>query len=75
LQLMEDKVTIVVGAGASKEFGLPTGKELSGKIIALMETKDVFIRPTFSDYEFNRALEVSLTNGLMPGSFQEHLDY
>lgn len=72
--LIEDKVLIVLGAGASKEFGLPTGKELSERIINLLAIKEDRFNPAFSDYEFNRAVEISIRSQLINGGKQSALD-
>ena len=46
--MFNKKTLIVVGAGASKEVGLPTGKELKGKIIELLA--DRFFQDAFQQY-------------------------
>lgn len=68
---IQDKLTIIVGAGASKEFGLPTGKELSQKIVELLSERSDHFSTSFTDYEFNRALEIALDTRAVPGKKQE----
>ncbi|WP_242101421.1 hypothetical protein [Lysobacter sp. M2-1] len=52
-----NKLTIVVGAGASKEFGLPTGAELKSKISSLLNIEfEDFGRQKSGDHEICEAL-------------------
>jgi hypothetical protein len=42
-----NQLTLVIGAGASKEFGLPTGAELKSAIASLLNVKfEDFWAPT-----------------------------
>lgn len=72
MQIVQDKVAIVIGAGASKEFGLPTGSELSGQIIELLKARTDHIRSWFVDDEFDRAIEIAVRDRLTFGS-KQHL--
>jgi len=51
------KLTLIVGAGASKEFGLPVGSELKQKIASLLDIKFDFHQQKSGDYEIRLALE------------------
>jgi hypothetical protein len=66
-QIVKDNICIVLGAGASKEFGLPTGKELAEKITGLLSTKTEPFNAYFTDSEFNQAVETAIRSGLVSG--------
>ncbi|MFO1201018.1 MAG: hypothetical protein U1E58_00065 [Tabrizicola sp.] len=70
VQIVQDKVAIVLGAGASKEFGLPTGGELSAQIIELLKTRTDHFRSWFVDSEFDRAIEVAIRDRVTSGGKQ-----
>lgn len=71
VQLVQEKIAIVVGAGASKEFGLPTGKELCERIINLLEVRESGLDSTFVDSEFGRAVRIGLRGGNFVGRTQD----
>jgi hypothetical protein len=66
-QIVKDTICIVLGAGASKEFGLPTGKELAEQIIKLLNCKIDPFTAYFTDSEFNLAVEHAVRLGLVSG--------
>ncbi len=51
------KLTLIVGAGASKELDLPVGSELKHKISALLDIRFDFNQQKSGDYQIRRALE------------------
>lgn len=51
------KLTLIVGAGASKEFGLPVGSELKQKIASLLDIRFDFNQQMSGDYQIRSALE------------------
>jgi len=51
------KLTLVVGAGASKELGLPVGAELKAKIASLLDIKFDLSQQKSGDYQIRSALE------------------
>jgi hypothetical protein len=51
------KLTLIVGAGASKEFGLPLGSELKQKIASLLDIRFDFNQQKSGDYQIRSALE------------------
>lgn len=51
------KLTLIVGAGASKELGLPVGSELKQKIASLLDIRFDFHQQKSGDYQIRSALE------------------
>ncbi len=51
------KLTLIIGAGASKEFGLPVGSELKQKIASLLDIRFDFNQQKSGDYQIRSALE------------------
>ncbi len=51
------KLTLIVGAGASKEFGLPVGSELKQKISSLLDIRFDYNQQKSGDYQIRNALE------------------
>ena len=54
------KLTLIVGAGASKELGLPVGSELKQKIASLLDIRFDFNVQKSGDYQITSALEVAV---------------
>jgi hypothetical protein len=54
---MNKRLTLVVGAGASKELGLPIGSELKSKIARLLDIRFDFREQKSGDYQICSALE------------------
>lgn len=54
------KLTLIVGAGASKEFGLPVGSELKQKIASLLDIRFDFNQQKSGDYQIRSALEFAV---------------
>lgn len=53
---MENKVVFVIGAGASKEAGLPTGVELKEKIATILDIRFDYRTQKSGDYVITQAL-------------------
>ena len=51
---------MIVGAGASKEFGLPVGSELKQKIASLLDIRFDFNQQKSGDYQIRSALEFAV---------------
>lgn len=58
--MFEKKTVIVLGAGASKESGLPTGQELKDQIVQLLNIKFDWREQTRGDYRISEALRLHL---------------
>ena len=58
---MENYV-FVIGAGASKEFNLPTGEELKSDISNLLNIKFEMMNLISGDYELTRSLQLHSKN-------------
>lgn len=54
------KLTIIVGAGASREFGLPVGSELKQHIASLLDIRFNFNQQESGDYKIRSALELAV---------------
>lgn len=69
------KLTIVVGAGASKEIGLPTGAELKNRIARLLDIRFDWRDQQSGDYKIAQALRlaVRLPDG-RSSSINDHLE-
>ncbi len=51
------RLTLIIGAGASKELGLPIGSELKSKIATLLDIEFDFNQQLSGDYQIRSALE------------------
>lgn len=67
------KLTLIVGAGASKEFGLPVGSELRQKISSLLDIWFDFDQQKGGDYQIRKALELAVRHPDGQGSINPHL--
>lgn len=54
------KLTLIVGAGASKELGLPIGAELKQKIASLLDIRFDFSQQLSGDYKIKSAIEAAV---------------
>lgn len=65
---MSKKLTLVIGAGASNELGLPTGAELKAKISNLLDIRfQNGFRQDSGDVDIYEALKVALSEETPPG--------
>lgn len=67
------KLTIVVGAGASKELGLPIGSELKHKIAKLLDIRFDFHEQKSGDYLVRQALELAVRQATGARDINPHL--
>lgn len=54
------KLTLIVGAGASKEFGLPVGSELKQRIASLLDIRFDYNQQKSGDHQIRAALEAAV---------------
>jgi hypothetical protein len=54
------KLTLIVGAGASREVGLPMGYELKQKIASLLDIRFDFSQQKSGDYQIRSAIEIAV---------------
>ena len=67
------RLTLIVGAGASKELGLPIGSELKSKIAALLDIRFDFNQQLSGDYQIRAALEEAVRATDARGDINPHL--
>lgn len=68
------KLTLVVGAGASKEFGLPIGSELKQNIASLLDIRFDWNQQKSGDYRIAEALRLAVRQpGEFNGDINPHL--
>lgn len=67
------KLTLIVGAGASKELGLPVGSELKQKIASLLDIRFDFNQQKSGDYQIRSALESAVRQPDGRGDINPHL--
>jgi len=66
--MIERRTTLIIGAGASAECGLPTGAKLKERISSLLNIQfEHGIRQKTGDYAICEALRVAVANAMPPG--------
>lgn len=69
--MFQRKTTIVIGAGASKEVNLPTGKELKDRIAKILDIRFKHFDQVSGSYEIYEAIK-SIANNEVPKSDSNH---